>query len=81
MAQWAEKESLGDRGLRIVIRVFVVTGFGICQFPADLFEKRLVAGAQQTVIADLVEASGKDMLEEATKVARKRSDRARTGTK
>ena len=66
VAQWAEKESLGDCGLRIVIRVFVITGFGIRQFPADLFKDVSVAGAQKTVIADLVEASGKDMLEEAT---------------
>lgn len=31
-----------------------------------MFEKRLVAGTQQTVIAHLVEASGQNMLEEAT---------------
>lgn len=64
VAQWAEKESLGDHGSRIVIRVFVITGFGVRQFPADLFKEVSVAGAQKTVIADLVEAPGKDMLEE-----------------
>ena len=66
VAQWAEKESFGVRGLRIVIRVFVITGFDVRQFPADLFKDVSVAGAQKTIVTDLVEASGKDMLEEAT---------------
>ena len=66
MAQWAEKENFGDRGFGIVIRVFVITGFGIRQFPADLFTDVSVAGAEKTVVAYLVEASGKDMLEKAT---------------
>ena len=68
MAQWAEQGSLRDRGRRIVIvvRAFVIIGFDDRQFPADLFEKGLVTGAEKTVIANLVETSGKDMLEEAT---------------
>ena len=64
MAQGAEQGSLRDRGCRIVVRAFVIVGFDDRQFPADLFEKGLVAGAEKTVIADLVEAPGKDMLEE-----------------
>lgn len=69
MAERAEKDRLRTLGFWIALQrqEFTFTGFGIFrQFPSDLFQEASVAGAEKAVIVHLVEASGENMLEEAT---------------
>ena len=68
VTQRAEMDGFRDFGaLNHHRQWFSFTGLGLIgQFPADLFKDVSAWGAQQTLIADLVETSGKDMLDVAT---------------